>query len=85
MNTCSSTIHYKTIIACFKVFVGYNKCSDELENTYSSSCASSAQPAPLTPQTSPNVKKVKRECIESFDTLTLWTPETLDFTVTLIA
>ena len=51
MVTCSFTVRFKRICACFEVFV---------------EVAFSFEFASLTPETSPNTKKLKRARIESF-------------------
>ena len=82
MNTCSFIIHFKKLNVCSKVFVEYMFCYGELKEASSSS--SSPQLAPLVSEASPNTKKLKRTCFESFRYLTLWAPETLDLLVALI-
>ena len=72
MVTCSITVRFKRICACFEVFV---------------EVAFSFQFASLTPETSPNTKKLKRARIESFwhfDTLGSQNPRSygdIDFIV----
>ena len=65
MNTCSFIVHFKTISACSKVFVEYIIGFGELEEV-SSSSSSSRHLVPLDLEASPNTKKLKRACIESF-------------------
>ena len=47
--------------------------------------ASSFQLAAFTLEVSPSTKKLKRACIESSGTSTLWAPKTLDLLVTIIS
>ena len=65
MNTCTFTIHFKTISVRFKVFVKCIICVDELKSSFSSS-SSSFWSVPLNHEASPNTEKLKRACIESF-------------------
>ena len=52
VNTCSTTIHFKKINACSKVFVECTICFGEFK-----------KPPPPPP---PNTKRLKRACIQSF-------------------
>jgi hypothetical protein len=63
MNACSFTIYFKTISACFDVFVQCIMFFGEFEEASSSL---SFQSAPLDRKAPPNTKKVKRTCIERF-------------------
>ena len=72
MDTCSITIHFNIISACFAVFVECILCLDrELEEVSSFYF----QLTPLNPMVSPNTEKLKRACIKffwHFDTLNAW-------------